>query len=133
MTDKLTQFILETSGEPWRFGHSDCAPWVARWVTRATGRRVPIPVYDDIAGSVRVVREAGGLKPLFMDIADRVGLKTCLFPERGDIALMRHPQAMQMQVLSVCLGGGKWAAKVSQTAQVATFSGVPVIAWKIEW
>jgi len=97
----------------------------------ASGLKVPVPEYHDMKGSVQVVRADGGLLPLFCRLARETGLEETMFPERGDIGLHHHPQAMSLQILAVCLGGGKWAAKVSKTAQVATFDGAPIKCWTV--
>lgn len=131
MLDQLTSYIQSTGGEGYTYGFSDCAPWVARWVERATGRKVPFPMYRSRKQSLQVVKDAGGMTALFSDLAAQVGLKATLAPQRGDIGLLVHPQALHMQLLAICLGNGKWAGKVI-TGEVSTFSGRVVKAWSVQ-
>lgn len=128
--DALSKFILATSGEPWVYGYSDCAPWVLRWVEEATCKSAPIPEYSDKRGAVRVVKEAGGVLPLFLSFAAAMELPETLSPQRGDVGLLEHPRGLMARIGAVYLGQGKWAAKMT-TGQVATFSARPVRIWSL--
>lgn len=73
----LAAFLREAAGAPFSFGAWDCALTVANWVERATGRD-PAPElrghYATRLGWLRLVNRAGGLAPLFADLARNAGL-----------------------------------------------------------
>lgn len=76
--DRLSAFLAEASGAPFRFGDWDCALTVANWVEAATGRDPASSLrgrYATRLGWVRIVNRAGGMLPLFAGLARQAGLK----------------------------------------------------------
>ena len=128
--DSLSKYIFETAGEDWVYGFSDCAPWVLRWVTRASGKTAPLDVYSSRAESLKILREAGGMVPLFARYAGKLELHETSDPIRGDVAVVPMKQALTGLVGAVALGGGNWAAKMS-TRSVAIVSVDSIVAWSV--
>jgi|GEM_PF-2898438 len=133
MPDKLTSFITGTAGEPWRLRFSDCAPWACRWIEVAIGVEVPLPEYSTQREAVAVLRNHGGLKSLATMIGKQIGLEETLAPRRGDVGLIQNKLVMGGVILAICLGSGKWAARVALTSQNATISGPVLKAWSVPW
>lgn len=101
--EQLVRFVDEARGRPFEWGEHDCVTAAADWVAQCTGVD---PIADlrgrwtSAAEAARVIAELGGLEPA---ITARLGapLKSPLFAQRGDLALLRIDGR---QTLAVVIG-----------------------------
>ncbi len=84
MNDRLSVFLAEAAGKPYRLGEWDCGLWLADWYMAATGKPDPaahlrgIEYPDNAAPRAYVIRHA----------ARAEGLQRTIAPARGDIGLV---------------------------------------------
>lgn len=89
---------------PFSWGRQDCCTLAADLVLAMTGLD-PIAawrgLYDDEAAAEALLAEAGGLEALAARQAAEAGLGEChpRFAQRGDVALVRHGNALAMGVV----------------------------------
>lgn len=99
------------------WGRSDCSTWPAQWVAEATGRPVEWPVYASEDDARALITAAGGLVPLWRDVARA----TCLrerdaaveAPVCGDIGVITTRRFGPCGVIFGPLSGvgdGPWLA-----------------------
>lgn len=73
-TELLAAYVRGTHG-PAVWGLSDCSTWPAQWVSEARGCEVRWPEYDTERDAAEMVAAAGGLVPLWREVAGAVGLR----------------------------------------------------------
>lgn len=130
MTDLLEDFLAPTSGEPLVYGHSDCAPWVLRWVEASGATVPPIPKYADQTQALRLIRVHGGVARLYAHYAARCGLVETRGLRRGDIGLIAHPRALTGVTGAICTAPDWWAFK-RHDGKVQVLRTPHLIAWRV--
>lgn len=136
----LVTFLDKSRDEPWVWGKSDCAMWVANWVLLATGKDVATVYrgrYSSDMECRRLVHAYGGLVPLLTKAFDLVLSRTenqKSLP--GDVAIVRVPyksrlkqRVMNRPAMAICVPPG-WAVRTSDMGLLVT--GLPVLlSWRI--
>lgn len=150
--ERLDLFLEDALDRVWSWGEWDCALCPAAWV-RALGHPDPAADlfrygggYDTALGAARVVRKAGGMVALWTDVAARAGARPVSTPRKGDVGLIRLPDAEQPgpallvettppslreTVGAVCIGGGHWATASAEGIGILNRPAV-VRAWRVE-
>lgn len=109
----LGAYVRETTG-PVTWGTSDCSTWPAQWVAEVTGRTIEWPLYASEAEAEALIADAGGLVPLWRDVAVRSGLRerdVREAPEPGDVGVIGTRRLGDVGVVFGLLAGvgeGPW-------------------------
>lgn len=137
--DALAAWLDQAVDTPRAWGVHDCNLWPANWVRECAGIDPAEPwrgCYRSASGAARIVRRAGGLRPLWQAAAIRVGLGEVRTRIAGDVGLVRLSSLGVAEVLgemvgAVCIGGGDWAVVTEGGLLMGRFSVVQ--AWRPEW
>lgn len=112
----LAAYVRATRG-PVVWGVSDCSTWPAQWVAEATGREVRWPAYASEDEARTMMADAGGLVPLWRDVAESAGLRerdpALEAPAPGDVGVMLTRRFGDVGVIFGPLAGvpaGPWLA-----------------------
>ncbi len=126
----LEAYIMEHAGRPVRWGVSDCCMFVASWVERASGVKLPTPHYMGEEHGRALIDAAGGLEPIWRDIATRGGLWTTGAPDVGDVALI---DTTRWGPIGAIWGGSGYAywRTLNGVTMVAPHPDTVVASWSV--
>lgn len=87
--DLLREHVAEVAEKTPIIGIDDCAPWVAQWIEKASGRRIIVPAYMTSEEGYSTAAAAGGLVQLVEPLLAAAGLWTTPAPVLGDVGIIR--------------------------------------------
>lgn len=91
MTDRaqrLRAYVLGLADIPVVWGVNDCTCWAVNWIEAATGRNLDRPRPVGELECRRVLRDFGGIKGLWREVAAANGLLETATPIVGDVGLI---------------------------------------------
>ena len=120
---RLAETIEAASERPFAYGSFDCCQFVADVVEAMTDSRPGFGGYKTVAGAVRKVKRAGGLKVLVAELAQRAGYREVptAFAQRGDVMLIDEPADGFDGMVGI---------RVEAGIAVAGPSGVAILPWQ---
>lgn len=89
--ERLKAAVIALADVPVEWGVSDCSTWPAQWVADITGREFDWPAYSGQAEAEAMIARAGGLLPLWENVAQAAGLvrRHDFMPALGDVGIIR--------------------------------------------
>lgn len=121
------------------WGVCDCILWPADWVVVSGWPDPAAPWrgrYRTALGAGRIAASAGGLEPMWLEQAARIGLAQTDRPIAGDVGLLRRETrgcgpTLRGIVGGIYLGGGEWASRTP--GGVRTGRAKAIRAWRVPW
>ena len=127
----LETYINEHAGRPASWGKSDCSMFVANWIERATGRRVPTPDYTgEEAGRAIIAAHPGGFQGVWRDIARAASIHETYSPELGDVAIIDTSRYGPIGAIWGGSGYAYWRTLIGVT-MVRPNPETVVASWKV--
>lgn len=83
----LKAYVEESSDLETVWGVSDCSAWCAKWVERATGRLVPLPVWHTREEAHALIEKYGSLDAVWEETLSGV-LDLTGAPKYGDVGII---------------------------------------------
>lgn len=102
----LIAYLRQQSGKRFAWGAHDCARFAAGAVQAQTGQALPLPEWADKRQAVALLRHHGSLQAAVDAHLPR--RKTAAYAQRGDVVLVRTPNAPHA-FLAVADAGLWWA------------------------
>ena len=125
----MSAYLRRAAREPFAWGQSDCALFIADWVRIARGLDPAAPLrgqYRCHLGAARHIRRYGGIEAMGRALAAQAGLPETAAPRPGDIGLVRDPLAGPLFAIRAASG---WAAKSPRGIALAAFP--VIVAWRV--
>ncbi|GJE38550.1 DUF6950 family protein [Methylobacterium persicinum] len=125
----MIAYLRQAAREPFAWGVSDCALFMADWVRVARGVDPAASLrgrYRCHLGAARHIRRRGGMEAMGRDLAAQAGLPETTAPGPGDIGLVRDPLAGPVFAIRTRIG---WAAKGPGGLALGAFP--VIVAWRI--
>ena len=125
----MSAYLRQAAREPFAWGVSDCALFMADWVRFARGLDPAASLrgrYRCHLGAARHIRRLGGLEAMGRTLAAAAGLPETDDPKPGDIGLVRDPLAGPLFAIRTALG---WVAKAPQGIALGPFPFI--VAWRV--
>jgi len=119
--DDAMAAVLDVMAGPWVWGVSDCCSAACDVFARLHGIDPMAPLrgrFASRAEALRLIRSAGGWRPMCADLAARAGLRAGI-GGAGELGLVRGGGRLS---LAVGVGHGMWAGRVD--GGFATTAGV---------
>lgn len=130
--DAVTETLRRWASTRLVWGESDCAMSVFIYLADHHGVTGPRDRwrgrYHDEAGAKAHMRALGGPVRAFQAEALHAGLTRTHAPRSGDVGLVRDGD--RRLVAAICLGDGRWAARVARGFCVCAFDHI--VAYRVE-
>ncbi|WP_342163082.1 DUF6950 family protein [Methylobacterium sp. SD21] len=125
----MIAFLRQAAREPFVWGVSDCALFMADWVRIARGMDPAASLrgrYRCHLGAARHIRRLGGIEAMGRALAAQAGLAETNDPRAGDIGLVSDPLAGPLFAVRTAIG---WAAKGPRGIALGAFPAI--VAWSV--
>lgn len=127
----LLAYIAEHSGRPASWGRSDCSMFVAHWIERASGVRVPTPHYmGEEAGRSIIASHPEGFAGVWRDIAGAAQIYETVAPEVGDVAIINTSRYGPIGAIWGGSGYAYWRT-LNGVTMVTPHPDMIVASWKV--
>jgi len=129
---KLSDHLTTAGVMPFEYGAADCCTFACDWVLAIRGVD-PMASwrsqYTTLAGAQRRMIERGGMIECVSAEMEAAGLKETIFPQPGDVGLVRQVHEGKEQTMLAIKTARGWACKAERGLVVAPLEMVR--AWRV--